>query len=191
MSSGLAAPQPSSSPIRQRILSLTGFMGVGKSTVGRLLAQQMGWHFADLDPLIEAAGGMEIPQIFERLGELAFRELEHQVLERVIGEAVERGRPTVVALGGGTFVQPQNRELLHRSGGAVIWLDCTVEELLARCAGITNRPLFRSATGFRELYEQRKPAYALADFRVEGSAEPRRVVEQILALKLFEPPAFS
>jgi shikimate kinase len=170
----------------RKLICLAGFMGCGKTTVGQLLARQMGWHFVDLDTAIEERAGLKIPAIFERLGEPAFRELEHEALLRILGEAVVRERPTVVALGGGTFAQPQSFAALRGTGCAVIWLDCPVEDLLARCAVITNRPLFRDEASFRKLHEQRLPFYEQADFRVDGSTEPRRVVEQILALGHFE-----
>ncbi|MBI1750170.1 MAG: shikimate kinase [Acidobacteria bacterium] len=161
-------------------------MGSGKTTVGQLLARQMGWHFVDLDAVIEERAGVSIPAIFERLGEPAFRELEHQTLVRTLGEAAERERPTVVALGGGTFAQPESFAVLRSTGCAVVWLHCPIEHLLARCATITNRPLFRDEASFRQLYEQRLPFYEQADYRVDGTAEPRRVVEQILARGHFE-----
>lgn len=169
---------------RRKLIFLTGFMGSGKSTVGRLLAQQLGWHFVDLDPEIEELAGMDIPTIFSRLGEPAFREMETQVLARTVGEAVERGKPTVVALGGGTFAQAQNRTLLSAAHGWVIWLDCPIEVLLRRCATMNNRPLFRDEVSFRRLHEERAASYALADFRISGEDEPRQVVERILALEL-------
>ena len=80
---------------------------------------------------------------------------------------------------------------LRDAGCAVIWLECPVEELLARCATITNRPLFRDEASFRQLYERRLPFYEQADFRVDGTAEPRRVVEQILAMGHFESLGFA
>lgn len=170
----------------RRLVCLAGFMGCGKTTVGQLLARQMGWHFADLDALIEERAGLAISAIFERLGEPAFRELETKVLERTLGEAVARERSTVIALGGGTVAQPQNMALLRNTGGVLVWLHCPIEELLARCATIQNRPLFRDEQSFRKLYEQRLPYYEQTDFRVDSSVEPRRVVEQILALGYFE-----
>jgi shikimate kinase len=170
---------------RRKLISLTGFMGCGKSTVGRLLAQHLGWHFTDLDALVEESGGLNIPAIFEKLGEPAFRALETELLARVLGEAASQERPSVIALGGGTFVQPQNRDLLREAGGAVVWLDCEVGVLLERCAGIHNRPLFRNAQTFSTLYNERLPFYALADYRVEAAAEPRAVVEQVLSLDFF------
>ncbi len=170
----------------RKLICLAGFMGSGKTTVGQLLARQMGWHFVDLDTMIEARAGLSIPGIFERLGEPGFRELEQEALIRTLGEAAVRERPTVVALGGGTFAQPQSFAALRSTGCAVIWLDCPIEQLLARCATITNRPLFRDEASFRQLYELRLPFYEQADFRVDGTAEPRRVVEQILAMGHFE-----
>ena len=166
-------------------------MGSGKTTVGQLLARQMGWHFVDLDTAIEQRAGLSIPEIFERLGEQEFRTMEQEALIRALGEAQTRDRPTVVALGGGTFAQPQSIAALRSSGCPVIWLDCPIEQLLARCATITNRPLFRDEKSFRQLYELRLPFYEQADFRVEGTAEPRRVVEQILALGHFESLGFA
>lgn len=178
---------PSSGETRSRkLICLTGFMGSGKTTVGRLLARQIGWRFVDLDETIEARAGLNISSIFERSGEPAFREMEFETLTRAVGQAIDRDLATVIALGGGTFAQPQNLALLRSAGGAVVWLDCPVEELLARCAMMTNRPLFRDEVSFRQLHQQRLPFYEQADFRVDASADPRRVVEQILALGILE-----
>lgn len=91
-----------------------------------------------------------------------------------------------MSLGGGTIVQDRNLELLRQSGCPVVWLYCNVEELLRRCSHITNRPLFRDAASFRQLYEQRLPFYEKSDFRVESSVEPLRVVQQIIDLKILE-----
>jgi len=169
----------------RRLISLVGFMGSGKTTVGRLLAQQIGWRFVDLDQEIEECAGLSIPEIFKRLGEPAFRKIEYELLVHILGEVSEQGRASVLALGGGTIAQPQNLTLLRDNGSVVIWLHCPIEELLARCAEIKNRPLFRDADSFRQLYEQRLPFYEQTDYRVESSGEPRRVVEQILALGIF------
>jgi shikimate kinase len=161
-------------------------MGSGKTTVGRLLARQIGWYFVDLDTRIEEHAGLNILAIFERLGEPAFRDIEFAELERALGEACEQDKPLVLALGGGTFAQSRNLALLRAAGGMVIWLDCPMETLLARCATMTNRPLFRDEKSFRELYEQRRPFYEQADYRVAGDSEPRAVVSQILALGILE-----
>lgn len=161
-------------------------MGCGKTTIGRLLAQQLGWHFLDLDSLVETHAGLSIPAIFERLGEPAFREMESGALERGLSEARQSNRGTVLALGGGTIAQPRNQEMLRRTPGALIWLECPIEELLSRCATITNRPLFRDEASFRRLYAERLPFYERAEFRVDSTGEPRRVVERILALGILE-----
>jgi shikimate kinase len=173
-------------PRRRKLICLTGFMGSGKTTVGRLLAKQIGWHFADVDSFIAQEAQLSIPEIFRRSGEPAFRRIETAVLERLVGEAAAQDRPMVVALGGGTVAQQENIELLRAAGGTLIWLDCPVETLLARCAGISDRPLFRDEASFRELHRHRLPFYAQADYRVESTAEPQRVVEQILALGVLE-----
>src|SRR5271169_3176128 len=96
-----------------KLVCLAGFMGCGKTTVGRLLAQQLGWRFVDLDERIENQAGLPIAGIFDRLGEPAFRKLEHAELTRALGEAVEATVPAVLALGGGTFAQPENLDMLR------------------------------------------------------------------------------
>jgi len=169
----------------RRIVCLVGFMGSGKSTVARLLARQVGWTHVDLDKRITEVTGLTIPEIFARSGEPDFRRIEHEQLAHVLGEAVELQKPRIVSLGGGTTAQPQNVALLREHGAVLIWLHCPVEELLQRCAHITNRPLFRDEASFRQLYLQRLPAYELADFRVESNLEPLRVVESIVALGFF------
>ena len=171
-----------------RMVCLTGFMGSGKSTVGRLLAAQLAWHFVDLDSEIERHTGLPISQIFEQKGEPVFRDTEHDCLTRVLGWASERDARVVLALGGGTFAQPRNAALLHNvdaPGVAVIWLDCAIESLLQRCVLMGDRPLFRDEASFRRLYEERLPYYRLADYRIESGGESIRVVEQILALGIF------
>ena len=167
-------------------IGLTGFMGSGKTTIGRLLAQHLGWHFVDLDTRIEERTGLSIPAIFERLGEPAFREMEYEALERSLGEAAESGRRAVLALGGGTIAQPRSLALLRSAACTLVWLECPVEELLARCATITNRPLFRDEASFRRLYAERLPFYEQADFHVDSTGNPRHVVERILRLGIFE-----
>ena len=161
-------------------------MGSGKSTVARLLARQIGWVHVDLDRRITDVTGVSIPDIFAQQGEPGFRQIEHEELEKALGEATALNRPTVISLGGGTTAQPSNLALLERHAATLIWLHCAVEELLRRCAHITNRPLFRDEASFRELYRQRLPFYEIAHFRVESEVEPLRVVEQILALGILD-----
>ena len=175
-----------------RVVCLTGFMGSGKSTVGRLLAAQLAWRFVDLDAEIERESSLTVSQIFAQKGELVFREIEHACLSRILGSATARDMRLVLALGGGTFAQPRSIALIRESGvvkrglgAAVIWLDCATEELLQRCVLMGDRPLFRDEASFRKLYEERLPYYRQADYRVESGGEPMRVVEQILALGIF------
>lgn len=170
----------------RKLIALTGFMGCGKSTVARLLAKQIGWIHADLDKRIVERSGFPIPEIFARHGEASFRDMEHEELKRILGEAREFSKPTIVSLGGGTTVQIRNVELLRTAGCPVVWLYCNLEELLRRCSHITNRPLFRDEASFRELYAQRLPFYEQADYRVDSSVEPLRVVQQVIELKILE-----
>src|SRR5208282_6841393 len=169
----------------RRLVCLVGFMGSGKSTVARLLARQVGWHYVDLDKQIAESAGLTISEIFERLGEPAFRKIEREQLARAVGESVALHKPRILSLGGGTTAQPDNVSLLRENGAVLIWLHCSVDVLLPRCARITNRPLFRDEASFRRLYDERLPSYELADHRVESNIEPLRVVESILALGIF------
>jgi shikimate kinase len=171
----LRGPQP-----RVPILGLAGFMGSGKTTIGTLLARQLAWRFVDLDERIELSAGLTIPEIFERLGEPAFRQMEADQLHAALGRAAELREGTVLALGGGTYAQPGCSEFLRAAGAPVLWLDSPIEVLLSRCMTMTGRPLFRDETSFRALYAQRLPSYQLADYRVDSSAEPAQVVAEIL-----------
>ena len=178
---------PHGPPIHAPILCLAGFMGSGKSTVGTALSRQLAWRFSDLDERIEEASGLTIPQIFEKFGEPAFRQIEHQQLQLVIGRVAERNEPTVMALGGGTYAQPANADLLRAADIPVIWLDCPLETLLNRCLTMTGRPLFRDESSFRALYQQRLSSYQQAAYRVESSGEPFAVVARILDLGIVAP----
>jgi len=163
---------------------LVGFMGCGKSTVGRLLADRLDWDFVDLDAEIEQRAGAKINEVFDTRGEAEFRELEHQQLLTQTNQA-RLGQPRVVALGGGAFAQSRNRETLAEAGLS-IWLDCPAGELWQRVSGMGDRPLARDKSVFEALHRERRQHYEKADFRVpvEG-ASPGAVVEAILALSLF------
>ncbi|GBC81685.1 Shikimate kinase [bacterium HR10] len=154
---------------------LVGFMGAGKTTIGRLLAERLGYAFLDLDEWIQQQVGLSIREIFERMGEAAFREMERRALR-----GLEAWDEVVVALGGGAFVSEENRRQVRRLGIS-IWLDCPLEVILERLAGTTDRPLYRSAEQMRELWRARRPAYEQADLRVEtGRLTPEAIVEEIL-----------
>ena len=162
------------------VIFLVGFMGSGKSAVGQALARRLNCRFLDLDPRIEAAAGCSIPEIFDRQGEAAFRQLEHEQLRQVLCEV--GAAPAVVALGGGAFAQPQNVELVEESGGFTVWLDAPPEILLQRCRRHgADRPLARDPERFRSLYRERIPFYARARHHVQATGAPESVVEGILA----------
>jgi shikimate kinase len=173
---------PRTSPSRIQVFCLAGFMGSGKTTVGTLLARQLAWRFVDLDDRIEAAAGLRVSEIFGRLGEGAFRQIEADQLRAALGRALEHKESVVIALGGGTYAQAGAPEFLRAAGVPVIWLDAAPEVLLARCMTMTGRPLFRDEPSFRALYAQRLPSYQQADHRVDSSGEPSRVVAEILRL---------
>jgi shikimate kinase len=159
-------------------------MGSGKTTIGALLARQLAWRLVDLDDRIEQAAGLRIPEIFERLGEPAFRQIEANQLRAALGRAFELKESIVLALGGGTYAQVGAPEFLRTSGIPVVWLNPSVEVLLARCMTMTGRPLFRDEATFRALYAQRLPSYQQADHRVDSSGDPAKVVADILRLKI-------
>jgi shikimate kinase len=169
-----------STAARAQVVCLAGFMGSGKTTVGTLLARHLAWRFVDLDDRIEEGAGLSIPEIFERLGEPAFRLMEADQLRAALGRASENRESTVLALGGGTYAQPGCPDFLRNVGVPVLWLDSPVELLLARCMTMTGRPLFRDEASFRTLHAQRLPSYQLADHRVDSSGAPTQVVSEIL-----------
>ncbi len=163
---------------------LVGFMGAGKTSVGIMLGQRLGWRFVDLDRQVEARAGRTVANIFRDLGEDAFRQMETETLA-ILLHALRDGDPTVVALGGGAFTLPVNRSLLEAAGAFVIYLDAPVDELRKRLGeDDASRPLFLDAERFRLLYEQRQPLYRMAQYRVQTSgktvAEVAREIESML-----------
>jgi shikimate kinase len=165
-------------------LYLVGFMGSGKSTVGRLLADEMGWSFADIDEDIEAAQGVSIAEVFDTQGEEEFRRVEREALRKRLRE-VEGGKPTVLSLGGGAFIDPENRKLLEERG-VTVWLDCPFERISARMDGQTHRPLARDPEKFQRLYDDRRDSYSQAEYRVEADTDdPATIVAAILKLPIF------
>ena len=170
---------------RAPAIYLVGFMGSGKTTVGRLLAQRLGWRFVDLDDDIEAAEGAAIRTIFEERGEAEFRRAEARAIAARVDEA-RRGHPMVIALGGGAFAEPENAKLVKEHGIA-IWLDCPFSRVRQRVVDDGVRPLARDPERFRELFEKRQAAYAQADYRVPiSSDDPEEALRSILEL-----PGFS
>jgi len=161
---------------------LVGFMGSGKTTVGRLLAKELGWTFCDIDDDIESEQHCSISEIFETRGEAEFRRIETQTLSRRV-RLVERGRPLVVALGGGAFVQERNYEMLENNG-VTIWLDPPYGVIRRRVQGATHRPLARDPQKLEDLFQARRPFYERADYHVRDADSPSAVAT-ILHLPIF------
>ena len=137
------------------MITLTGFMGGGKTTVGRLLADSLGCPFMDLDDLVVKKAGKSIPDIFAQDGELAFRQLEAQVLRKTVEKYAES--TAVLALGGGAVLAPASAALLHEKT-VCIYLRATLDTLLARLAGETaGRPLADASLADR--LASREPIY--------------------------------
>lgn len=152
-----------------RPIVLVGLMGVGKSTVGRRLAQRLGLPFADADGEIETAAGMTVAEIFERFGESYFRDGERRVLARLID-----GRPKVIATGGGAFIDENTRRLILAEATA-IWLDANPTILAERVKRRDTRPLLRNRNPHEvlsELAAVRNPIYALAPIHVASHKAP-------------------
>ncbi len=152
-----------------RPIVLVGMMGVGKSTVGRKLALTLGLPFVDADDEIVEAAGMPIGDIFEQFGEGYFRAGERRVIARLLGAG-----PSVLATGGGAFVQPDTRALIQQHGIAV-WLDSDVDTLVERVSRNDKRPLLRNGNT-REIVTrmkaERAPAYAKAPLHVASDRGP-------------------
>lgn len=172
--------QPENAALARRIsrdikrpIVLVGMMGVGKSSVGRRLANLLGLPFVDADDEIEKAAKMTIPEIFETYGEAYFRDGERRVIQRLMTESAG-GRPMVIATGGGAFVNPETRALILDKAIAV-WLDSDVETLLQRVGRRDNRPLLRSGDPreiLTRLRSERAPAYAEAPVHVLSANQP-------------------
>lgn len=164
---------------------LTGFMGSGKTTVARLLAERLGWDFIDVDAAIEERERATIAEIFETRGEAEFRRIETETI-KTLARTVERGVPFVVALGGGAFVQPDNCRLLENRGIS-IWLDCPFETIERRIAeNGPMRPLARDRAAMRRLYDERREGYSRASYTVDANCEVESAVEKILALPFWK-----
>jgi shikimate kinase len=154
-----------------RAVVLIGFMGAGKSSVGRALADHLGWAFVDLDQRIERLERRKVNNIFRDSGEPTFRRLEHAALKELLKE-LSAGAKRIVALGGGAFVRKQNVLLIEGVGVPTVFLDADPQELWRRCRQqaeekAIERPLLSSLESFRELYEARRPHYLKASFRQE------------------------
>jgi shikimate kinase len=156
---------------RPKNVFLIGFMGAGKTSVGKVLAQRLAWKFYDLDELIEHREQRSIAAIFASVGEAGFRRIESRVLADLLKNGLDQAG-SIIALGGGSFVQPENRDALRQAGATTVLLNAPVEELERRCKDATGvRPLAADKTGFEQLFASRQQAYALAQFRVETAGK--------------------
>ncbi|MBU7584848.1 MAG: shikimate kinase [Nostoc sp. TH1S01] len=159
-------------------LYLIGMMGAGKTTVGRLLAQQLGYGFVDTDDVITKATGRSINQLFAEEGEVAFRQLESDVLAQISAHI-----KLAVATGGGIVLRRENWSYLRH--GLIVWLDVPVELLYTRLAEDTTRPLLQDPDPqgkLRSLLEQRQPLYAQADLHiiVQENETPEQIANRVM-----------
>ena len=159
-------------------LYLIGMMGAGKTTVGQLLANHLGYRFLDTDDVITQSAGRSINQLFAEEGEAAFRQLESDVLAQVC--AYTR---LTIATGGGIVLRQENWSYLHH--GLVVWLDVPVELLYTRLAEDTTRPLLQDSDPqgkLRSLLEQRTPLYSQADLKITVRAEetPEEIAHRVM-----------
>jgi shikimate kinase len=154
---------------------LIGFMAAGKTTVAHALARRLAWRAEDVDELIEARERRTVADIFARSGEAYFRGVEREILRLLLPL-----RHVVVATGGGTFADPENRAAIMRDGLS-IWLDVPFEAVLARLPADGRRPLAADRMQMERLFIARRAAYALAHMRIEtGLAPPEEIAERIL-----------
>jgi shikimate kinase len=169
-------------PAGIKAVFLVGFMGAGKTSVGKVLAEMLGWEFEDLDRRIEGRQNQSVGQIFAAAGEAGFRAAETEALKSALLELPAEGK--VMALGGGAFNSPENAAMLGEVGLITILLQAPIEELYRRCEEqALERPLRRSFEEFCKLHEQRIPAYRRATFAVETLGKPvQEVANEIIRL---------
>jgi shikimate kinase len=153
---------------------LVGFMAAGKTTVARALASRLGWRAEDVDELIEARERRTVAEIFARAGESYFRSVERDILKVLLPL-----RHIVVATGGGTFVDAENRGAINLDGLSV-WLDVPIEVVLARVPADGRRPLASDRAQMERLFAARTAAYSQAHLRIDvGSASAEEIAERI------------
>jgi shikimate kinase len=161
--------------VRADKIYLVGFMAAGKTTLARGLARRLGWRAEDIDELIEHREHRTVAEIFAREGEPYFRAVERQILWALLPV-----RNIVVATGGGTFVDPQNRAAINADGVSV-WLDIPLQAVLNRLPPDGRRPLAADRAQMAQLFDMRRLAYQEAHMRLDASrAREEELVEQLL-----------
>jgi shikimate kinase len=157
---------------------LTGFMGTGKTEVGRELARVLGWKLIDVDDEIVNAQNMSINEIFSRLGEPAFRQMETEMIRKV-----SRRKNVIISTGGGAVMRQENMDIL-REKGVIICLDATPETIFRRTSSNSKRPLLQvegPLRRIRELLELRRPFYQKADITIDTEGKtPLLIAEEVL-----------
>jgi shikimate kinase len=171
---------PAAFPANPSRIVLTGFMGAGKTTVGALLAERLGWDFVDSDRIVEARAAMTIADIFETRGEAAFRELEADAVRTACAE-----QQLVLALGGGAIETAATRAfLVSLTDTLVVFLEAPLDTMIARCAENTDgpvRPVLADSARPSDRWSQRLPWYRQAHLTVEtGELSPDAVTESIM-----------
>ena len=167
------------------MIVLVGFMGAGKTTVGRLLAGRLGLPLADSDQVIEESTGRPVRQIFAEDGEPAFRQLEHRVIAGLLG-----GPELVLAVGGGAPEHPQTRDrLLAGTGAHVVYLEVSYEQALRRVGGDGGRPML-ARPDIAAVYQRRLASYAqVATLTVATDRRRPEVISEDILTRLARVPA--
>ncbi|MFT4075888.1 MAG: shikimate kinase [Asticcacaulis sp.] len=180
-----SAPEPVARPVfpLPKTVALVGLMGVGKTTIGRRLADHFGLPFVDADEEIEKAAGMSIADIFAKYGEKEFREGEQRVIARLL-----EGEPRILATGGGALTHPLTREKL-KTHAITLWLKTDIKVLAKRVANRPHRPLLKDRNPIEVLKEHvktRYPLYEIADISVDtGDQSHGKALDQVVeALRL-------